>query len=153
MGFRDTTKAGLGKGEGSSKRSGRATIPGRAAGPRIGPRSQVEIHKRPRRLVASCAQLQQCVAWPCGTLPREAAGPYRCAAWAGVQLLLPFDWVFLVLSTLLPPRLGMHMASLGEDLLPPPLNPVLDLSMTRSSPPSVLQLAGKQDGGKRSKRK
>lgn len=76
---------------------------------------------RPRRLVASCAQLQRCVARPCGTLHGKQQG--RTAALrgrAGVQLLLPFDWVFfgfpLTLAISTP---GMHIAPLGEAGLPP----------------------------------
>lgn len=135
------------------KRSGRATIPGRAAGPRIGPRSQVEIHNAAQaasRLVASCAQLQRCVARPCGTLHGKQQG--RTAALRGLgsssyshstgSFWFSFD------SAISTP--GMHIAPLGEGRLSPPLNPGLgpvNDTVLPSLLPSVLQLTGKQDGG------
>lgn len=80
--------------------------------------------------------------WYCGTLHGKQQG--RTAAWAGIQLLMAlsvgdFD------SAISTP--GMHIASLGR--VASSLAPVLDLSMTRSSPLSVLQLTSKQDGGRR----
>lgn len=124
MGYHER-RAG-GKGERQVERSGRATIPEGAAGPRIGPRSQVEIHKRPRRLVASCAQLQRCVARPCGTLHGKQQGrtaALRGAGWGPAPAPIRLGLFWFSLDALLSPRLAMHIAPLGEGRLPLPPEP------------------------------
>lgn len=75
---------------------------------------------RPRRLVASCAQLQRCVARPCGTLHGKQQG--RTAALRGLgssscsHSTGPFWFSFD--SAISTP--GMHIALLGEGRLPGP---------------------------------
>ena len=71
-------QGGQGQGGRERERSGRATIPGRAAGPRIGPRSQVEIHNAAQAAsskLCAVAAVRGAALW---YTPREAAGPYRC---------------------------------------------------------------------------
>lgn len=138
----DTTKGGPGQGGREQERCGRATILGRAAGPRIGPRSQVEIHNAAQvasSKLCTVAAVRGAALW---YAPREAAGPYRCAARAGwgpapAPIRLGLFGFPLTLAISTP---GMHIAALGESRLPPslpPSTPVLDLSITRSSPPSL----------------
>lgn len=153
VGLWDTTKAGKGKGEGSPKRSGRATIPGRAAGPRIGPRSQVEIHNAAQAAsskLCAVAAVRGAALWYAPTGSSRAV-PLRCAGWGPAPAPIRLGLFGFVDSTISTPRHAHGFFGRGPPLCP--LNPVLDLSMTRSSPPSVLQLTGKQDGGKRGKRK
>lgn len=127
VGYHKAGKAGRGKGEGSEsdpvERRSQEVLQALAS---------VRDHKskstmRPRRLVASCVQLQRCVARPCGTLHGKQQGRTAAAAagWGPAPTPIrrgPFWFSFD--STISTP--GMHFAPLGECRLPgPPLEPGL----------------------------
>lgn len=103
---------------------------------------------RPRRLAASCAQKQRCVARACGTLHGKqqgrTAGLLRAGGLGSGSYSHSTGSFFGFPLTLLSPRLActsLLWASAAS--LSTPWYPVLDLSMTQSSPPlSVLQLGG-----------
>lgn len=144
----DTTRGGQGQGGRELERSGRATIPGRAAGPRIGPRSQVEIHNAAQAAsskLCAVAAVRGAALW---YAPREAAGPYRCAARRGLgssscSHSTGFFWFALGLCYL---HAWHAHRSFGRGPPASPLTPALDLSMTRSSPPSFRPAADGQTG-------
>ena len=102
---------------------------------------------RPRRLVASCAQCCS-GAWR-GPVVRSTgsrrAVPLRLRA--GVQLLLPFDWDFLVFPlTLAISTPGMHIALLGEGRLQGPPEPGLGGPVNDTVLPSFRPAADGQTG-------
>lgn len=108
---------------------------------------------RPRRLVASCAQLQRCVARPCGTLHGKQQGrtaALRGAGWgpAPAPIRLGLFWFSLDLCYL---HAWHAHRPFGRGPPPSPLNPTLDLSMTRSSPPSFRPAADGQTGWSQAK--
>lgn len=124
----DTTRGGQGQGGRELERSGRATIPGRAAGPRIGPRSQVEIHNAAQAAsskLCAVAAVRGAALW---YAPREAAGPYRCAARRGLgssscsHSTGTFFWFSLDLCYL---HAWHAHRPFGRGPPPSPLNPVL----------------------------
>lgn len=115
-------EAGRGKGEGSSsdpvERRSQDVLQALAS---------VRDHKskstmRPRRLVASCAQLQRCVARPCGTLHGKQQGrtaALRGAGWGPAPAPIRLGFFGLPWASAISTP-GMHIAPLGEGRLPPP---------------------------------
>lgn len=110
---------------------------------------------RPRRLVASCAQVAAVRGAALWYAPREAAGPYRCCCGAGWGpaptpiRLGPFGFPLTLLSPRLACTSPLWASAASLPGLPPPGKPGLGpVNDTVLPPPSVLQVLGKQDGGK-----
>lgn len=108
------------RGKGGARAIRSSDDPRRCCRPRIGPRSQVEIHNAAQAAsskLCAVAAVRGAALW---YAPREAAGPYRWPAAAGwgpapAPIRLGLFW-FSIDSAISTP--GMHIAALGECRLP-----------------------------------